>query len=209
MGHTQQEKAASRERIVDVTARRIREQGIERPAIAEIMREAGLTHGGFYKHFGSREELIGEAVGRAMDETAGTLAAAVDETDDPLAAIARAYLSTAHRDAPGTGCSLPALGAEMAHAGEAARGRFADQVDRYLEALQTHDGDEGDEGRRRAAVTLSAMVGGIVLARALGPTPTSDDLLATVQDAVTGHRLLPRPTPPTASTDTADESDHR
>lgn len=191
MGHTRQEKAASRERIVAATARRIREQGIERPAIAEIMREAGLTHGGFYKHFGSRDELIGEAVDRAMTDTAAGLRETIGGAEDPLAALAAAYLSAEHRDDAGTGCGLPALGADMPHAGDAARRRYDAQVDRYLEVLEALDGAADDEARRRAVVTLSAMVGGLLLARALGPTTASDDVLAAVQDAVAGRRILP------------------
>ena len=68
MGHSRDEKAASHERIVGITAAQIRENGTQQPGVAEIMRAAGLTHGGFYKHFGSRDELIDEAVGRALTD---------------------------------------------------------------------------------------------------------------------------------------------
>lgn len=203
MGHTQQEKAASRERIVAATARRIRDQGLERPAIAEIMREAGLTHGGFYRHFASREELIAEAVGRAMTDTEQGLEATVAGAADPLGAVAAAYLSPTHRDHPAAGCALPALGEEVRHASDAARDAYRDQVDRYVAALQAVDDRADAEAGDRAVVTLSAMVGALVLSRALGPTPQSDALLATVAAAVRDRQILPGV--PTAPDPTAEQ----
>src|SRR3954452_24936113 len=98
MRHSREEKAASHERIVAVAAARIREAGTDQPGVAEIMTAAGLTHGGFYKHFGSREELIDEAVGRAMVDSEPRIAALAAEADDPMAAFIDAYLSEEHRD---------------------------------------------------------------------------------------------------------------
>src|ERR1700752_5318770 len=97
MGHSKDDKAASHERIVAVAAARIRESGTEQPGVAEIMRAAGLTHGGFYKTFGSRDDLIAEAVEHALTESEPRFADIAD-ADDPLAAFADAYVSTAHRD---------------------------------------------------------------------------------------------------------------
>lgn len=180
MGHTKAQKAENRERIVATTARRIREQGLERPAIAELMREVGLTHGGFYKQFGSRDELMGEAVERVMAETAARMADVVDGADDPLGAVARAYVSAQHRDDVGGGCGLPALSAEVAHAGARARNAYRAQVEQYVAALAALD----DAGRELAMVRLSAMVGSILIARALQGTPESDAFLDAVQDAI-------------------------
>lgn len=180
MGHTKAQKAENRERIVATTARRIREQGLERPAIAELMREVGLTHGGFYKQFGSRDELMGEAVERVMAETAARMADVVDGADDPLGAVARAYVSAQHRDDVGGGCGLPALSAEVAHAGARARSAYRAQVEQYVAALAALD----DAGRELAMVRLSAMVGSILIARALQGTPESDAFLGAVRDAI-------------------------
>lgn len=179
MGYTQAQKAENRERIVTAAARQIREQGLERPAIAELMREVGLTHGGFYKQFGSRDELIAEAVECVMAETGRRLEGVVEGADEPLAAVAQAYVSAEHRDDVGGGCGLPALGAEVAHADARARDAYSAQVGQYVDALAALDGS----GRELAMVRLSAMVGAVLLARGLGDTSASDALLRAVRDA--------------------------
>src|SRR5215208_1231138 len=117
MGHSKDDKTASHERIVGIAAARIRESGTEQPGVAEIMRAAGLTHGGFYKHFGSRDELIAEAVERALTDSESRVREATSGAEDPLATFADAYLSTAHRDDPSTGCGVVALGADMPRVG--------------------------------------------------------------------------------------------
>jgi TetR/AcrR family transcriptional repressor of nem operon len=190
MRHSKEDKAASHERIVNTAAARIRESGTDQPGVAEIMRAAGLTHGGFYKHFESREELIEEAVERALTENQKTVAQMVYEADDPLAAFADWYVSTAHRDDPAHGCGVVALGADVRRVGGVAQDAYRAQVDRYLAYLQSLlDGDDEDS-RKRANVTLSAMVGAVMIARALGPTPRSDELLRDVRGAVRERRLL-------------------
>jgi TetR/AcrR family transcriptional repressor of nem operon len=179
MGHTQTQKAENHERIVAATARRIREQGLERPAIAELMRDVGLTHGGFYKQFGSRDQLMGEAVERVMAETAARMAGVVGGADDPIAAVARAYVSPEHRDDVGGGCGLPALSAEVAHADARGRDAYRAQVEQYVSALSALDGS----GRELAMVRLCAMVGSILIARGLSGAPESDAVLDAVQSA--------------------------
>jgi len=86
-------------------AARIREQGIDRPGVAEIMEAAGLTHGGFYKHFASRDDLIAEATEEALERSDRRLHELTDDANEPLAAFADWYLSAEHRDAPGAGCA--------------------------------------------------------------------------------------------------------
>src|SRR3954462_14688978 len=192
MRHSKEDKAASHERIVEVAAARIRESGLEQPGVAEIMRAAGLTHGGFYKHFGSRDELIAEAVQRALTESEGAGGEITAGADDPLAAFADWYVSTAHRDDPAGGCGVAALGGDMPRATEPARGAYRDQVERYLAHLQDLLGGGDAEARRRASVTLSAMVGAVMIARALGDTPRSAELLRDVREAVREQRVTPR-----------------
>src|SRR4051795_2616127 len=103
MRDSKEDNPASHEPIVEVAASRIRESGAEQPGVAEVMRAAGLTHGGFYKHFGSRDELITEAVERALTDSESRVPELTAGAEDPLAAFADAYLSTAHRDDPATG----------------------------------------------------------------------------------------------------------
>ena len=191
MGHSRDEKAASHERIVSTTAARIRESGTEQPAVAEIMRAAGLTHGGFYKHFASRSDLIAEAVDHALTENEPTIERIIEEADDPLAAFADWYVSAAHRDDPASGCGVVALGADVQRVGGAAQEAYRSQVERYLAHLQTLIGADKPEDRRQATVTLSAMVGAVMIARALGPGPRSDQVLQDVREAVRERRLLP------------------
>ncbi len=183
MGHSRDEKATSHERIVSIAANRIREFGTAQPGVAEIMQAAGLTHGGFYKHFGSRDELIAEAVQRAMIDSQPRIAEIEAGAEDPLAAFIDAYVSEEHRDDPGSGCGVAALGADVARLGDRPQEAYRAQVDRYLEHLQSLLGGD-DDARRRATVTLSAMVGAVMIARALGPTPASDELLRDVRESV-------------------------
>jgi TetR/AcrR family transcriptional repressor of nem operon len=182
------EKQASHERIVKEAARRIRERGTREPGIAEIMAAAGLTHGGFYKHFASRDELIAAASEQAMSE-AGPVVTAALAAPDPLVAFADWYVSSAHRDDPGDGCGVAALAGDAAR-DAAVRDAYRAQVDRYLELLERMIGGEDPASRQRASVTLSALVGSIVIARGLGDTPVSEALLADVRAAVRERRLL-------------------
>ncbi len=187
MRGTRDDKAASRERIVAVAATRIREAGTDQPGVAEIMNAAGLTHGGFYKHFASRDELIAAAVQRAMVDSEPRIAAVAGESgsDDLLRAFVDAYLSQEHRDDPGTGCGVAALGADVARLGGEPQEAFGTQINRYLQLLQPlmAAGDD-DEARRRAATTLCTMVGALTIARGLGATPESDQLLRDVRESL-------------------------
>ena len=187
MRHSKDEKTASHERIVNAAAARIRESGTDQPGVAEIMRAAGLTHGGFYKHFDSREELIEEAVQRALTERGPELEELLATADDPLAAFAEWYVSEAHRDNAGHGCGVVALGSDVSRVGGGAQEAYRVQVERYIALLTSMLG--GDE--RAAAVTLSAMVGALMIARALGSTDRSDEILRQVRDAVAERRVAP------------------
>lgn len=187
MRHSREEKAASHERIVAVAAARIREAGTDRPGVAEIMKAAGLTHGGFYKHFGSREELIDEAVARALVDSEPRMLAIAAEADDPLAAFIDAYLAEEHRDDPGSGCGVAALSTDIARLGPASQEAFRAQVQRYCTLLEPHLGVEDEaDARRQAAITVSTMVGALTIARALGPTVESDAFLREVRESLHG-----------------------
>jgi TetR/AcrR family transcriptional regulator, transcriptional repressor for nem operon len=190
MRHSREDKAASHERIVATAAARIRESGTDQPGVAEIMRAAGLTHGGFYKHFASRDELIVEAVEHAMTETESRVHELMATAEDPLAAWADVYLSVEHREDPATGCAVAALGTDIHRVGGPAQEAYRAQVDRYLAHLQQLLEGDDETTRRRATLTLSAMVGALMIARALGPTPRSDEILRDVREAVRERRLL-------------------
>jgi TetR/AcrR family transcriptional regulator, transcriptional repressor for nem operon len=105
MGFSRQDKAEHHERIVEIASARIRESGTAAPGVAEIMRAAGLTHGGFYKHFDSRDDLVAEAVDRTFADGQRAIAAITDDAEDPLGALVDWYASAEHRDDPATGCA--------------------------------------------------------------------------------------------------------
>jgi TetR/AcrR family transcriptional repressor of nem operon len=169
MGRVSQAQAQeNRKRIVETAARLFRERGTAGVSVADVMAESGLTHGGFYKHFDSKDALLVEAVEQAFAQQAERLAAA-DETRDAF--IAR-YLSPEHRDSPGAGCPSAGFGADLAHAGPdtPARAAYVAGVTAYAHLL-------GDD-----LATLSTMIGAIVLARATAGTDLSDEILRAARD---------------------------
>lgn len=176
---TQAKAAESRDRIVAAAARLFRERGIDGVGIDAIMEAAGLTHGGFYRHFRSKEDLVAEAVGLALP--GGTAPA------DDLADYAARYLSAAHRDDPGRGCVMAALGGDAARGGAGVRRRFAELVSAQIARfVPWFGGGERPEARARAITGLSAMVGALVLARAVDDPALSEEILAAVRRQVGG-----------------------
>jgi TetR/AcrR family transcriptional regulator, transcriptional repressor for nem operon len=183
MRQSREEKAKTHERIVQTASARIREAGMEGPAVAEIMQAAGLTHGGFYKHFGSRDDLIAEAAQRAFDEADHSVHELTDEADDPLAAFVDWYVSEEHRDHPADGCPVVALSGDVRRGDDRVRAAYRRQVERYLDHLERFLGG-GADARRRATVAVSALVGSLALARALDDEALSTEILENVRQAL-------------------------
>jgi len=179
MRRSREEKAKSRERIVEVAAARIRESGTEAPGVADIMREAGMTHGGFYKHFESRQELVAAALEHAMRESYEHAMLATAGAADPLAAFVNWYVSAEHVADPASGCAVAALGADVARGGEALRASYRAQVERYLGHLEQLLGS-----RERATVALATLVGAITVARALDEPVLAEEILRDVRAAL-------------------------
>ncbi|MEU4098256.1 TetR/AcrR family transcriptional regulator [Streptomyces sp. NPDC026673] len=184
MGHSQAAKAESREKVLRITARRIREEGMTRPGVAELMNEAGLTHGGFYKHFASRDDLMGQAAALALADGEAKMAeAARRDPEEPRAGLIDAYLSTRHRDAPGTGCALVTLGAAAGRGDAAMKEAYEQQVRSYLALIgEAAEGEAAEEAQADAMLTLSALVGALLISRAVADPRLSDELLATVAE---------------------------
>jgi TetR/AcrR family transcriptional regulator, transcriptional repressor for nem operon len=182
MGHSRDDKARSHERIVEIAAARLRESGTAGPGVAELMKAAGLTHGGFYKHFDSRDDLVAEAVERAMRDNDGfmtTLRAGAADAHAALGLFVDWYTSAEHRDTPGAGCAVVSFGADAPRADQRVRMAYIGQVQRYLVHLEALLGD-----RKRAAAALSALVGAVLVARAVGPGELSDEILAAARESV-------------------------
>ena len=164
-------KQQSRDRIVQVTARAIRRRGYDGTGIATIMKEAGLTHGGFYAHFASREVLLAEAAAQASIESIEALQkiVAVAPVGLTLQAAMRAYLSDAHVQNIELGCPIAALGSEIPRQAPEIR----HQVTCHLKQMLDLIADQSDVGHEQALVAVATMVGTLLLARA-----TDDPTLA-------------------------------
>jgi TetR/AcrR family transcriptional repressor of nem operon len=186
MRQSREEKARTHERILDIASRRIREQGLEGPGVAEIMAAAGMTHGGFYKHFESRDDLIAEATERAVARSDNRFAELTDDADDPLAAYVNWYLSAEHLENPGAGCALAALGDGVRRGDERVRSAYTGQVERYLEHFERFLGG-GEDARQRAILAVSALIGSVLLARAVDDDALSDEIRGAVREGITAR----------------------
>jgi TetR/AcrR family transcriptional regulator, transcriptional repressor for nem operon len=170
----------NREHVIDVASRLFRERGFEGIGVADLMKEAGLTHGGFYGQFKSKEDLKVQASRRALSRNKDRWAEVLAETpSEKLAALARFYLSDAHRDRRGEGCALAALGGDAPRYGPELQTAFKDGIEGYLELLDGIMSASSDEKRRdKTIAALSTMVGALVLSRAVGDEALSQKILS-------------------------------
>lgn len=167
---TARSKEATHERIVDAAARAIRRSGYHGTGVADIMKEAGLTHGGFYAHFPSREAMLAEAADRAGGESVAMMEriAANLPPQQALAAMMRAYLSNEHINEIETGCAVAALGSEMPRQAAEVRRAATRRIKEMIDLVSRHSPDWGQAGaHERALVNIATMVGTLVLARAV------------------------------------------
>jgi len=181
--------AENRQRILDVASKLFREKGFDGIGVADIMKGAGLTHGGFYGHFASKDDLIAEACARAISGSVNSWAQIVEQGhDDAAAAIVDGYLSTKHRDRPGTGCLFAALGPDVARQGKPIRRVFTEGVRARLEILAGAVAGRSRAARRRKALaTMSGLVGAMVLARAVDDPSLSEEILAAAAAEIGGQ----------------------
>jgi TetR/AcrR family transcriptional regulator, transcriptional repressor for nem operon len=183
---TKEQTEQNRARIVDAAARLFRARGMESVAVADVMNEAGFTHGGFYNHFSSKEELAAEAVAWSFRESTAQLTEMIVTAEDPPAAFISAlkgYLTAAHRDAPGGGCPTAALPIDAGRHGQDVQTEYAKGIESYLDIFTTWVGGNRSVARREAVVLLSGMVGAIVLSRGVrdGSPELSLEVLQEVQ----------------------------
>jgi TetR/AcrR family transcriptional regulator, transcriptional repressor for nem operon len=176
---SREQAAQNRERIVEAAAQLFRERGFEGIGVADLMKEAGLTHGGFYGHFSSKDDLIAEASAHALT---GSLALfnnlAERQSDDPLSAVAGAYLTSKHRDDPGTGCLLAALGSDVSRQGPALRRAVTDHIRSAVDLLTKLVPGKSRAARKQRAISAYAtLVGAMVMARAVNDRALSQEIL--------------------------------
>jgi len=172
-------KEATHERIVEAAARAIRRSGYAGTSVADIMKEAGLTHGGFYAHFASREAMLAEAADRAGAEGTAAAAsiAAAAPPEQALLELARAYLSREHVESVETGCAVAALCSEMPRQAPAVRRAATRRIKEMIDLVARQSPDWGKPGaHERALVTVATMVGALQLARAVDDRRLSDAL---------------------------------
>jgi TetR/AcrR family transcriptional repressor of nem operon len=184
MGYSQAQKEKTHKRIVAIASKRFREQGLAGFGIAELMKEAGLTVGGFYKHFDSRDELVAEALSEAFGVWQRQKEAA-ESSGRPLSfeKLIDDYVSDAHRKNPGGGCAFSALAPEIARSDKRTRALTSDQVKADLDLLAgLLPGRDKRAARSRAILTFSALVGAMSLARAVSDEALSREILKTVAD---------------------------
>ena len=188
-------KEASHERIVSVAARAIRRSGYSGTGVADIMKEAGLTHGAFYAHFESREAMLAEAATRACAESAAVVAdvVAAAPPEEALAAMLRAYLSREHLEQVELGCPLVALGSETVRQAPEVRRATTRHVKEMIDLIARQSPDWGQPGaHERALVTAATMVGTLLLARVVDEPALADSLC---EAAVKHFTPAPVPTP--------------
>jgi AcrR family transcriptional regulator len=172
-------KQATHERIVEAAARAIRRSGYNGTGVADIMKDIGLTHGGFYAHFASREAMLAEAGDRAGGEAVAMMEriAAISPPQRALPAMMQAYLSKAHVEAIETGCATAALGSEMPRQAPEVRRAATRRIKEMIDVVARQSPDWGQPGaHERALFTVATMVGTLVLARAVDDAKLSDAL---------------------------------
>ena len=167
---SREQMAQNRSRILTEAGRLFREKGFDAVSVAEVMKAAGLTHGGFYGHFRSKDDLIAHAIGHATGSQSAV---------DSIGAWIDSYLSAAHRDHPERGCPTAALAGLMRDQAPGARAAMAQKLTTQIDSLaQAMTGADPAERHRAAIGSLSAMVGAIILARSIDDSALSDELLA-------------------------------
>jgi TetR/AcrR family transcriptional regulator, transcriptional repressor for nem operon len=176
---SREQAALNRDRIIDAAGALFRAKGFGGVGVADIMKAADLTHGGFYGHFSSKDDLVAQASQRAMARAATNWERVVaDAPDTPFAALLKHYLSERHRDEPGKGCVFAALAADASRSGKVVRSAFAEGLEPLLDILTDAIPDRSKAARRRKAVAaMAALVGALGLARATEGSPLSDEIL--------------------------------
>ena len=190
MRYSREHKFETHARIVKKASVKLREKGAHGIGVADLMKDAGLTHGGFYAHFNSREALVIEAFTHAMDRSTERWRKISEETpaDKRLSKIVSTYLAPVHRDDPGHGCAVPALAAEIARESVKTRRVFAGRMEQMIDMLadQFH-GVPRKAARKQAVAALATMMGSLVMARIAGSGEFSDEILKSGREAVLGR----------------------
>jgi TetR/AcrR family transcriptional repressor of nem operon len=187
-------KEATHERIVEAAARAIRRSGYGGTGVVDIMKDAGLTHGGFYAHFKSKDDLVAAAIGQMFEEARERFRewTGGKERPDALRTYINAYVSAAHRDRPETGCAIAALSSDIYRQGKKARAAYDAGVAGLVGSISNLL-DEGEEAKTRALAVsmLAEMTGAVAAARAVSDRKLSDEILAGARRALRTRAGVP------------------
>ncbi|RYE28755.1 MAG: TetR/AcrR family transcriptional regulator [Hyphomicrobiales bacterium] len=184
---SQEQKAQNRGRILTEAGRLFREKGFDAVSVAEVMKAAGMTHGGFYGHFQSKDDLVAQTIAHAVDS---------QSVSDDLGAWIDTYLSGPHREHPDQGCPMAALAGFMRHQAPEARASMTQVLAAQIAALTKVMPGENLAERRRAAIgRWSAMVGALILARSVDDAALSDEVLSETRAWIDEREILGHPAP--------------
>ena len=179
----------NRANVVSVASKMFRERGFDGAGIADIMKAAGLTHGGFYGQFGSKEQLAAEASGAALARTLKKWQSALAKAGaTPIQAIASFYLTPAHRDHPESGCAFAALAPDAARSGKQVKAAFETGLESQIAVIEGALAELGaapDVARAQALAAVATLVGALALSRAVNDPSLSDEILAAATRSVT------------------------
>lgn len=176
---SREQAARTRERILEEAAKLFRERGFNGVGVANLMKEAGLTHGGFYGHFSSKEDLIAQACIRAFAEKTSMWRTEREwDAAHPLRSMAGSYLTAKHRDEPGSGCPLATLATDVSRQPLSVRGAFTGGLRELLGIVAENlPGMTEEQARQKAISSWATLVGAMVLARAVDDTGFADEIL--------------------------------
>ncbi|WP_315705798.1 MULTISPECIES: TetR/AcrR family transcriptional regulator [unclassified Bradyrhizobium] len=180
MRYAKDHKRQTHNRIVEHASYGLRQTGAQALSVPDLMKLAGLTHGGFYSHFDSRAALVAEAIAFAMDQTIERLKRLTNESvnQEPFGAVVADYLSPRHRDDPERGCALPALAADIGRSDPRARQAFSRKLDQMIDIMaKTLPEESPQDARQIATGAIAAMVGSILLSRAVDSAKASSKIL--------------------------------
>jgi TetR/AcrR family transcriptional regulator, transcriptional repressor for nem operon len=200
MRYSREHKLQTHARIVKKASVRLREKGAHGIGVADLMKDAGLTHGGFYAHFDSREALVIEAFADAMDRSTERWRKIAEATppEKRLATIVESYLTTIHRDDPGHGCAVPTLGADIARESPKTRKAFSAKLEQMIDMLAEQIPDVPRKAaRKQAMAAIATMMGTLVLSRVAGSGEFSEEILDAGRDAALGRGRAAKKTAPT------------
>ena len=179
MRKSREAAAETRKRIVRAAARKFREQGIVATGLNDLMKAAGLTHGGFYKHFESKDQLVAEACADAVDSAIARMGM---EAQSTINAAVAAYLSTRHRDDPASGCPLAAIGSELSRTDKKTREAATEGFERLVAVLAGKS--KTQNARRRALVAVATMIGAVTMSRVVTDPGLSAEILSAAEKSL-------------------------